>query len=688
MPIRVSSKGAAATASGRPPFDLPAPSPGAPQLPAGLSLCMIVKNEERFLAQCLRSIADVADEICVVDTGSTDRTVEIAKSFGARVTAREWRNDFAWARNEAISLATRRWIIMLDADEELTPESKAALQKLKSAPADTTGAWVRCHNKADDYGGTGAMSHALVRVFPNNERIRFRGMIHEFVTLDGATTGLAAVSMPVDIVHHGYLKEVVESRGKAERNLQIVKAAVEADPTDPFAWFNLGSTAFMMSDFTTARDALEKMRELNGAKPRGFVANGLSILAETYCDKLGEPKKGEEIAKIALGFSPHYANAHFQLGKALVAQHRFDEARAAYREAISDKDFANQQFVVDDQVYIWKAHSEIGSSYVLEGDEQNAIAWFRKGLENAPGVQPLMLNLARALDRSGRHDEAGELFKEVYEKFHDGYATVDYVNFLLRRGRGEFALDVIDAMYAGLKAETSVPLLMAAAQIAAKIDRPEDVLRYLELAAERAPSNADVLNELEAVYRARGDIEGLARLLEREAAEPAQTAADYLRRSFKANERGDYATGLSLAEAGLDRAPKDEHLAFNAAVASAALEDNARALSLLERITSVGTPVYLPALSLRIRVLRKMNRSDDAVGAVEQLLAYDARNIEGLLARASLAEERGDLATAERALRDIAMIDSRGGAIELSTFLMRLGRFEEAARVADAALQQ
>ena len=90
---------------------LPAPPANWSQKPAGVSLCMIVRDEENFLPQCLASVRDSVDEIIVVDTGSTDRTIEIARSFGATVIEREWRNDFAWARNESIALATKRWKI-------------------------------------------------------------------------------------------------------------------------------------------------------------------------------------------------------------------------------------------------------------------------------------------------------------------------------------------------------------------------------------------------------------------------------------------------------------------------------------------------------------------------------------------------------------------------------------------------
>ena len=95
-----------------------------------LSVCMIVKNEERFLGQCLASVKDIADELIVIDTGSTDRTIEIAREHGAQVGHFEWCNDFAAARNVSIAPATGDWILFLDADEELSPAEKQNLPAL------------------------------------------------------------------------------------------------------------------------------------------------------------------------------------------------------------------------------------------------------------------------------------------------------------------------------------------------------------------------------------------------------------------------------------------------------------------------------------------------------------------------------------------------------------------------------
>src|SRR3989344_3396846 len=95
-----------------------------------ISLCMITKNEERYLEQCLNSVKDIIDEIIIVDTGSTDKTKEIAKKFNAKIIDFKWIDDFSAARNESLKHATKDWILVLDADENIGKESVAAVKKL------------------------------------------------------------------------------------------------------------------------------------------------------------------------------------------------------------------------------------------------------------------------------------------------------------------------------------------------------------------------------------------------------------------------------------------------------------------------------------------------------------------------------------------------------------------------------
>src|SRR5579863_4249358 len=100
---------------------LPKPPNGWRQRQSGVSLCMIVRDEERFLGGALESVRGVVDELCIVDTGSKDKTIEIARDAGARVSEIAWEENFSKARNAALAMATRRWILVLDADERLSP---------------------------------------------------------------------------------------------------------------------------------------------------------------------------------------------------------------------------------------------------------------------------------------------------------------------------------------------------------------------------------------------------------------------------------------------------------------------------------------------------------------------------------------------------------------------------------------
>ena len=471
MPLRIRSKrvapAAAANASAaQPPFGLPSAPPGWAQMPAGISLCMIVKNEERFLRACLESVKDAVDEINIVDTGSTDSTIAIAREFGARIEEHPWCNDFSWARNKALDMATRRWIFQLDADEELLPESIEALRQLKSAPSHLTGVWLRCVNSSDRYRGGGTISHAIIRIFPNHPRIRYKGAIHEFPAVDDSPLSMPAVVAPIKIVHHGYLEDVVADRGKYQRNMSIIEQSVLDHPEDAFHWYNLGMTAYLNGEYERSVPALEKMWNLcleHGM--RAFTANGLQILADVHSEHLNDPQTGLRWALRCLEKAPRYANAHFSAGKAYFLLQRYGEARQMYQKAIDDGRYMDRQFVVDDEVPAWKAPCEIGSTYAEEGDHQTALTWFEKALASRPKVQPLRVNYAKALEALGRFDEAQAVYQALLDDFGDELSVVDLVNFYLRRKNDRAALDLIDTRAATLSPIARVSMALAAAHV-------------------------------------------------------------------------------------------------------------------------------------------------------------------------------------------------------------------------------
>ena len=556
-----------------------------PQRPAGVTLCMIVKNEEKFLPQCLASVRDYVDEIVVVDTGSTDRTIEIARSYGAVVVEDPWRNDFSWSRNMSIEHATRRWILFMDADEELAEESRASLLALKNAPAHLTGIFARIINKTDDYRGSGDVSHHVIRIFPNNERVRFYGPIHEYPALDGTSTTIDAVSSALTIVHHGYVNTIVNERNKGRRNMEILLAATQNDPDNPYHWYNLGTTSYLVKDFELTRSALEKMYALVGEQPRAFMPNGLALLSDLYCDHFGDPVKGEEFARQSLRRSAHYANAHLVLGKCLVAQKRFDEAREAFREAIADGAYVKQQFMVDDQVPIWKAHSEIASSYAIQGDDLKALEWCEAGLKNAPNVEVLMLNHAKGFERLQRFAEAERAYRLALETHESIAAMLHYVNFILRRGRAAEALALVETWHARLPASQAAELLTSSAGVSWKhgLGRERE---FLELALAYDPDSEKVRTEYQRIL-------GKAPFVENPV-----TAAEWRARADRALGEKHGEAALAACDAALALEPRDVDLLLTRAAALELLASPAGVEASLLRAREVDRTRASVALSL------------------------------------------------------------------------------------------
>jgi len=694
MPIRVTSKRSqparkpAPGPSAAQPFGLTLPAPGTQQLPAGVSLCMIVKNEERFLDACLESARGLVDEICIVDTGSTDGTLAIAQKFGARVEARDWRNDFSWARNEALAMATHRWILVLDADEVLRPESAETLRAIRDVPAALTGLWVRCFNVVDDYKGTGSSSHAIARFFPNSPRVRYRSPIHEYITLDGRDTGLDAKHATLAIDHFGYLKSIVAERNKGTRNLEIIRAAVESHPDDPFHWYNLGTTALIERQADEGIAALERMRELVGDEPRGFVPSAYSYLADAYLEYRSDAHKAAELARESLKRSPHYANAHFTLGRALVALNRFEEAIAAYQASIADGKHSADQFLVDNEVSIWKAHSEIGSAYGKMGDKERALEWFDKGLANRPGVLPMMLNRARALESLSRYDGAKEQFRAAWDAFGDDQTATEYVNYVLRRGDETGALAAIDEMLDRVSPRCAGLLSITAAALAHRAGRIGDAEAYARRALELAPGSAPVLDAAEKYFRECGDEAAIAALRQAELEMPLEAVEDVVRRSSRWLGEGNYERALAVARAGRARFGQHPGLVYDAAAATLQLGDREGAIALLQSVPTTNPETFAKASFLRSVILGDLGQFGDALAAIDIVLAASPGNADATLQRTKLLAQVGREAEIEGALRAALVTNDGRIAVELAGVLMRSGRFAEAQEIAGAALSK
>jgi tetratricopeptide (TPR) repeat protein len=232
-----------------------------------LSLCMIVRDEAQTLPRCLAAVAGAVDEIVVVDTGSTDATIDIARSFGARVLQRRWTGSFAEARNASLDAATGDWLMYLDADEVLLREDAPLLRSLISRPW-REAFYLSETNYTGDLEGGGAVTHSALRIFRNRPEYRFRGRLHEQIAdrLPGYLPERLE-STGIRVEHYGYLGVVRDTREKSRRNIELLRLQQGESAPTPFLHYNLGSEYLAAGEPVLALGELERSWALLAALP-------------------------------------------------------------------------------------------------------------------------------------------------------------------------------------------------------------------------------------------------------------------------------------------------------------------------------------------------------------------------------------------------------------------------------------
>lgn len=211
----------------------------------GITLAMIARNEERCLARCLSSVKDHVESIVVVDTGSTDRTPEIARSFGARVEAIEWPGAFDEARNASLALVETEWVLWLDADEWFV-EGHASQLAVAIRREDAFG-YLLVRRDLFPSGGFG--EQVLLRLWRHDPSLRFVGVIHEHLdpdALEQATSRRKVFESRIAFFHDGFRPEPSEE--KLARNVPLLRKELELRPGQIYYEIELANSLERMGD--------------------------------------------------------------------------------------------------------------------------------------------------------------------------------------------------------------------------------------------------------------------------------------------------------------------------------------------------------------------------------------------------------------------------------------------------------
>lgn len=332
-----------------------------------ISLCMIVKNEENTLSRCLNNIKDKVDEIIVVDTGSTDRTKEIAKKYTDEIFDFKWCDDFATARNFSISKAKNDWVLLLDADEEVTEFNNENINEFINTDKKIVGRIKRI-NTFEDADGQKRLFERVNRVF-NRKYFKYKGIIHEQVVKIGGED-YNTVNVDITVNHVGYEKEVISRTNKTKRNKELLQKAIKQKNDDSYLYYQLGKTFFMEKDYLGA--------ELNFEKA---ILPGLNIkyeyvqdLIESYGYTLINLKKYKKALEL-ISYEDAYKNMadfNFVMGLIYMNNAMFKEAVLKFIEC-QNSDECNIEGVNS-----YLANYNIGVIYECLGFVEEAVKYYKK----------------------------------------------------------------------------------------------------------------------------------------------------------------------------------------------------------------------------------------------------------------------------------------------------------------------
>jgi tetratricopeptide (TPR) repeat protein len=365
-----------------------------------LSLCMIVKNEQVRIPQTLTSVKEVVDEMIVLDTGSTDRTVEIAKEFGAKVYHFEWCNDFSAARNEALKYARGKWILVLDADEVLSPEIVPEMKQAIKSDRHLVINLIR-----QEVGASQSPYSLVSRLFRNHPEIRFSRPYHAMV--DDTVQALLqrepkwqVVSLPtVAILHYGYQPGAIAALDKYTRARTAMEGFLASHPNDAYVCSKLGALYIQTSQLSEGIEILERgLRSTEIEPPVLFelhyhLGNGythqqnLNAAFEHYKAAIEQPI----LPQLKLG-------AYNNVGNLLLKVGDLTNAKRAYETTLKiDPNFA-------------AGHNNLGMVLKALGQMQEAIVSYHKAIELNPDYADAYQNLGVVLLKIGNVPESLSAF--------------------------------------------------------------------------------------------------------------------------------------------------------------------------------------------------------------------------------------------------------------------------------------
>ncbi|MDW8086607.1 MAG: glycosyltransferase [Candidatus Calescibacterium sp.] len=441
-----------------------------------ISVCMIAKNEEENIARIIKCAKEFADEIIVVDTGSQDRTPEIAKELGAKVYFFEWCDNFAAARNESLKYATGDWILWLDADDFIDDHNIQKFKELKkNLPAKKNECYFFLIESKIAEGDEANWYWFQLRMFPNFPDMRFEGRIHEQIIFAAERRNLKQVYTQIKINHLGY-SDPKKIEQKMMRNLKLLEQEEKEKPNEfyikryiAFSLAKLGKLKEAHEKINEAiklvpkkainwrfdlwmfkaeiekvmgkfDDVLQSLEEAEKIRPDEGVIN--LVKSEIHYLKNDYEKALEELEKVRkkgfligiIPIAPESVKRRYLAlkAKSLYKQGNYVEAKKYFIEL---KNVSPQYFLWDPTI------DEFVDCMFKLGNYKDAYEILKEFEDRVPKYQ--LSNLALSAERIGKVEEAEKYYRKAYENDRENTDVIfNYANFMFSLGRYKESLEL------------------------------------------------------------------------------------------------------------------------------------------------------------------------------------------------------------------------------------------------------
>lgn len=395
-----------------------------------ISACLIVKNEENNLDNCLKNLINFVDEIIIVDTGSTDNTIYIAQKYTKNIFHFDWIDDFSAARNFSLSKANSDFILSIDADEILL--NGEILKDFLNSQSKDFGGWLvnldstrKAKNQHHNY------TSQLLRLFRNNSNIHFTGIIHEQIINSITTKNLKIGNSDIKIEHLGYDLDDTLLAKKQERNLKLLQSHIDKNPDDEYNLFNLAKTYFAMKDLMNAEKYFALV--INKSDKDGVIYPATLNYYSVLLFQKMEYQKAKELAIESLNINKHQAFANYILGDIYNEFKQNEIALEHYLKLEQEiKNPTNLAKIIGDyHLPLSQVYFRIGRSYIDLNNLELAKINFEKGISEYSKDRNCLIGLSDYYLRTNNFEKSIQTINNAISFYSNDSTLVNIKNIIL-----------------------------------------------------------------------------------------------------------------------------------------------------------------------------------------------------------------------------------------------------------------